>query len=519
MSKSIFMKKFRAKDMAGMFRDFLIFTWYLSSYTLSNALKGEKISFRKGLYVISASLLATLICTSSCKEEEKPEKPNVLFITIDDLRDTDYDSQIKTPNIDHLAEEGMSFERAYAQGTFSNPSRSSLLTGLYVSTTKVTNNSIPLQDRLPNIETLPGVFHEDGYHTFQIGKIFHGKDRHNDPQAWDKAVYPNGTSLGDKGEGRNLTDGKVKWCRWRMAEGTATDQADGQIARQAVQFLEKEHEKPFFLAVGFHKPHDPYVAPKKYFDMYPLEDIKLHKDPAEYSPTPPEHLPETHPWKEAFDKFDRTDKKEFLRAYYAGATFMDAQLGKVLQKLEETGLDDNTVIVLLSDHGYHLGEREWWNKTTLYEYSARAPLIVSTPEMEAKGRECSRIVEFTDIYPTLLDLCGLNDPSHQLAGRSFKPLLDDPEQSWKKGAYTEILHRDGRTGRAVRTENFRYIEWRSKSTDDIISQELFDHRQDAGEYHNLADDPKYKDVLDRMKDSMDTYISSVRERRKELHDD
>ena len=289
-------------------------------------------------------------------------------------------------------------------------------------------------------------------------------------------------------------DGKLDFLQWRAAEGTDEDQPDGQSAKLAVEFLEGEHAKPFFLAVGFRKPHDPYVAPKKYFEPYPLKSLPLHCDPSDISSMPHYHRGIAGFYKvRHFEAFTERDQREFLRAYFAGTTFMDAQLGRVLDALDRTGLTENTIVVVLSDHGYHLGERGWWNKSTLYEYSARSPLIVAAPARTAKGVACRRLVEFVDVFPTITELCGLTPPE-RLDGRSLVPLLDDPTQPWSESAYT-VQARGDYLGRSVRTERYRHIEWH----DPEGQVELYDHRTDPGEFYNLANDPEYAEVVDRLR--------------------
>lgn len=420
-------------------------------------------------------------------------RPNVLFITIDDLRNDMgcYGHPlVETPRMDRLAERGMRFDRAYCQVTFCNPSRTSLLTGLRPDTTGILDNRTFFRERLPGVVTLPQLFRENGYYTYRLGKIFHDGAKMEDPRAWDVAKYPKPTEVGRRGEGRNLTGGHIAWCTWRAAEGTDEDQPDGQIAQEAIEFLENRRDRPFFLALGFHKPHDPFVAPKRYFDLYPLDRLKLARDPSDRRPDPP--LAIASAWKAHFDRFTDRERREFMRAYYAGTTFVDAQIGKVLDSLDRLGLFDRTIVVLLSDHGYHLGERGWWNKSTLYELSCRAPLIVYAPGMKAAGRSCSRVVEFVDIYPTLTELCDLPAPP-DLEGRSIRKLLDDPGLPWEKPAFTQ-LRRGKQEGRSVRTERWRYTEWdRGRA-----GRELYDHETDPGEYHNLADDLDHAETVSRM---------------------
>lgn len=421
-------------------------------------------------------------------------KPNVLFITIDDLRcETGCYGRpvVHTPHMDRLAARGMRFDRAYVQVTFCNPSRSSFLTGLRPDVTRVLDNHARLRDKLPDVVTLPQRFRESGYHTMRVGKIFHGGARMEDPKAWDVAKYPAPTPAGRKGERRNMTGGKIKWCWWMAAEGGDEDQPDGQIAAEAIAFLRNRPDRPFFLALGFYKPHDPFVAPKKYFDMYPLDKLELYRDPPDCTPLLPMSI--ASGWHKEFAKFTDRERREFLRSYYAGTTFVDAQIGKVLDALDEHGLAGNTIIFVAGDHGYHLGERAWWNKSTLFERSARSPVILYTPGMKAKGKVCDRLVEFLDIFPTLTELCGVENPPG-LAGRSMAPLLDDPEQEWKEAAYTQVP-RGKAMGRSVRTARWRYIEW----DEGRQGAELYDHRTDPEEYKNVVEEAKQAAVVRRHK--------------------
>lgn len=442
-----------------------------------------------------ASALALVVVIILAEWNSSPaadDPPHVLFVMVDDLRNDlgCYGHPlVKSPQIDRLAARGMRFDRAYCQVTFCNPSRTSLLTGLRPDATGIFDNRTHFRKLLPDVVTLPQLFRENGYTTVRMGKIFHGAEAMEDPKAWDRAVYPKATAAGRLGEGRNLTEGRVRWCRWLAAEGSDEDQSDGQIAREAVAFLKQEHEKPFFLGVGFHKPHDPFHAPKEYFVPYPFDKLQLWRDPVDRRPDLPLAL---GGWKQEFARFTDREGREFMRAYYACTTFMDSQLGKVLTALEEQGLANNTVIVFLSDHGYHLGERGWWNKSTLFELSCRAPLIVYAPGMKAAGRQCLQPVEFVDIYPTLVELCHLQRP-HKLAGCSLVPLLSDPKAPWKEAAYTQV-RRGKAMGRTVRTDRWRYTEW----DEGRLGRELYDHHADPGEYHNLADDPKHADTVARM---------------------
>ncbi|MFW6169850.1 MAG: sulfatase [Planctomycetota bacterium] len=423
---------------------------------------------------------------------DRSSSRNILFVAIDDMRDvSSYDPVVQTPNLDRVGEMSMTFDRAYVQATFCNPSRASFLTGLRPQQTGVLDNRTHFRDNVPDVITLPQLFRKSGYDTVRLGKIFHGAASMDDPESWDVAKYPQGTARGKQGERWYPPDKRPGWCWALAAEGTEEDQADGQIAKQAAEFLRGEREKPFFLAVGFHKPHDPFVAPKRYFDLYPRDELQLHETPACASPTP--SLQIGGAWKKAFDRFSDDDRRRFLQAYYAATSFMDAQLGKVLDALEEAGLADETIIIVLSDHGYHLGERGWWNKATLYEYSARSPLWMRDPGMKAAGTRYAKPVEFLDIYPTLVELAGLEPPSH-LAGRSLAPLLDDPDHSRQAVAYT-VLRRGQKLLQAVRTPRWRYINLGPDG-----ERELFDHHADPGDWRNLANEPQYQNTCQELEE-------------------
>jgi uncharacterized sulfatase len=446
------------------------------------------------------TVIALIIAWPACLLAAET-RPNVLLIIADDLRPElgCYGTpQVKSPNIDRLAARGVKFDRAYVQYPVCNPSRSSFLTGLRPDSTHIVDNNTKLRSKVPNVVTMPQFYRQHGYFTASLGKVFHRGQTMEDPKAemddgpsWDVAKYFQATPTGLRGEGRNLTGGKMAWCRWLAAEGDDIDQPDGQVAAEAVRLLENHRAGPFFLAVGFHKPHDPYIAPKKFFDQYPLDQIKLHEDPADYSPAPP--LAFAGEWKNVFAQFTDREKRELTRAYYAGTSFTDAQVGKVLDALDRLRLSDQTIVVFIGDHGYHLGERGWWNKNTLFEYSCRAPMIIATPKMKWAGKTCPRTVEFLDIYPTLLDLCGIAQPSG-LQGRSLHPLLDTPDALLSKPAFTQV-QRGKIAGRSVRTERWRYTEW----DEGRQGVELYDHDADPGEWHNLAEDPAHAGDIAQLK--------------------
>lgn len=428
------------------------------------------------------------------------ERPNVLFIVSDDLRDhigCYGNAVIKTPHIDRLAARGVRFDHAYVQYPVCNPSRSSFLSGLRPEQTGVTDNNTPLRDKLPDVVTFPQLLRENGWYSAAFGKIFHLGGGRNEalkakwmdlPKSWDEAHAFQATPAGKVIEGRNLTGGALAWCHWGMAGGTDDDQPDGQNARAAIALMEKRGDKPWLIGVGFHKPHDPFIAPKKYFGMYPPESLKLHRDPKGTTPAPPLAVG-FGGFGEAFGKFTDEERREFLRAYYAGVSFMDAQVGRLLDTLDRRKLWDRTVVIFLSDHGYHLGERDWWNKNTLFERSCRAPLIVAAPGV--RPGITRSIVEFVDLYPTIADLCGIKPPAG-LAGGSLRPLLEDPSRPGKPAAFTLVTRGPRQRGDSVRTDRWRYTQW-SDGT-----HELYDHKLDPEETRNVAGQPENRELLDEL---------------------
>jgi uncharacterized sulfatase len=452
---------------------------------------------KKLIYTISF-LVVLMGCSEKNKKkevaEEKKSDKNVLFIVVDDLTMTlgTYGHPIvKTPNIDRLAKMGVQFNNAYCNFAVCNPSRSSLLTGLRPETTTITNNVKPLQSILGDKVTLPALFKQNGFYTMSLGKIFHTpEEKHNDLKAWDEILNFETTPLGKKGESRNITDGALKWCEWQATEGDDEDQRDGQIAQRASEFIRNKQEQPFFLAVGFHKPHDPFVAPKKYFDMYPIEELDVHNPPESWSP-PYEHtLPKQT---KVFNKFSEQDKKEFLRSYYACSSFMDAQVGKLLDALEESGQMDNTLIVFFGDHGYHLGEHNWWNKVTLFEQGTGAPFIVAGQSVGKKGVKSKSMFEFVDIYPTLAEVLGLKNVPNYLEGKSFANVIHNPSEPFRKEVRA-IIRRGDMLGKSVKNKQWRYIEW----DDGKQGVELYDQNSDPLEYDNLAQNHEYSDVVTEM---------------------
>jgi len=447
--------------------------------------------------IIPVTMIALVVGCKNPKNNpglEKKADKNLLFIVVDDLNTTlgCYGHPlVKTPNIDKLAQMGVQFNHAYCNYAVCNPSRSSFLTGLKPETTTILDNRTTLQSILGDKVTLPYLFKKNGFYTMSLGKVFHGANEHNDPKAWDEIYTFGPTQIGKTGEKRNMTGGTLKWCEWMAAEGNDEDQADGQIARKAVEFISAKKDKPFFLAVGFHKPHDPFFAPKKYFDMYPLNQCDPPVLPQGWKPPYKHTLPgETA----VFDRFTDQDKREFLRSYYACISFLDAQIGKILKVLEETNQLDNTLIIFFGDHGYHLGEHNWWNKVTIFEKGTNAPFIMAGQSVGKKGVESNAMLEYIDIYPTLSELFELNETPGYLEGKSFAEVVNDPSKPFRSSVQA-VVKRGDMLGRMVKNEKWRYIEW----DNGLKGIELYDQVNDPIEYINLAENPEYKGVISELK--------------------
>ena len=433
------------------------------------------------------------------------KKLNVLLIMSDDLNATlgcYGDPMVKSPNLDRLASRGLRFDHAECQYPLCNPSRASMLTGLRPDQTGVFGNRTHFRTDHPKLVTLPQLFRQHGYFTARVGKIYHygvpgqiGTCGLDDPDSWDQTVNPRGRDKDDEPIIFSLVPGNFGGVlSWLAADGTDEEQTDAIGAAEAIKLLEKRGDRPFFLAVGFYRPHTPFVAPKRYFGLYPLDKIQLPRGPADDEPgIPAAALMSRKPEEKKLN--DRL-RREAIQAYHASTTFMDAQAGKVLDALDRLGLRDNTVVVFTSDHGYHLGEHGLWKKQSLFDEVSSVPVIISAPGMKAAGKGTSRPVELIDIYPTLADLCGLPAPKN-LAGRSLCPLLDDPQAPFKPGAVTQVRRRARGpnahqfTGYTIRTERFRYTEWDGGKQ----GVQLYDHEYDPHEYTNLAKNPKYADKV------------------------
>jgi iduronate 2-sulfatase len=459
--------------------------------------------------LICVCLIAWVLCAlsfapMSSRSTAAIQKPkyNVIVIASDDLRPTlgCYGNNIvKTPNIDKLASQGIRFDRAYTQFPLCNPSRTSLLTGRYPTQTGVMDNELYFRALHPEFVSLPQHFKANGYATLRAGKIFHGGI--DDTEAWTEG-----------GEARNFTGAKRPPSNPDSAERTAHSDrivvldgngetsGDYRMATQAVEFLEQYKDKPFFLAIGSAKPHSPPSAPKKFFDLYDPDKIPL---PPDFSPRPvaPPGFPEISIARRNTDLFigrdaSPSEAREMIRAYYASVSFMDEQVGRVLAAVDRLKLRDKTIIVFWGDHGYHLGEKGRWSKAySLFEIATRVPFIIAGPGI--KTGVSPRTVQLLDMYPTLVELCGLPEPyklPSRLEGHNLISLLRNPRAKWDYPALTVVRYQ-GKLGKSVRTERWHYVQW----DDGNAGEMLLDHSNDPLELKNLAADPAYSGTVKEMK--------------------
>jgi iduronate 2-sulfatase len=446
------------------------------------------------LHTILLSLLTTALTVSA--------KPNVLFIAVDDMRNDlgCYEHPVViSPNIDKLAAAGTLFNRAYCQQAVCNPSRASALTGLRLETLDLWDLPTHFRQRRPDVVTLPQLFKNNGYHTQCIGKIFHNwrqDDYKGDPRSWSvpSEMHYNAHGRDKPGIRGVMPPDTAKTPRCEARDVPDEAYFDGRIAALAKSALHGVNDKPFFLAVGFWKPHLPFNAPQKYWDLYDRDKIDMPVNTA-----PPENVPEIalHNGREVRGGFGgrvpNTQQTRTLRhGYYAAISYVDAQIGKVIDELDRLGLRDNTIVILWSDHGFHLGENSLWAKTSNFELDARVPLIIDAPGFDG-GQRADALVELLDMYPTLADLCGLKPPA-DLAGKSLRPILLNPAETVKNAAFTwhprpaypKAGSDPDAMGHSMRTARYRYTEWRNYKDGAVIARELYDHQIDPRETKNVA---------------------------------
>lgn len=443
---------------------------------------------------------------------EPRRRPNVLFVAVDDMRDWTvglggYGGRVHTPNQQRLAKMGVEFTHAYCASPVCCPSRAAVMTGLMPYTSGIYNNGQWWKPHMPHVVTIPLHFRAHGYKVAGAGKIFHHTAGNNPPSQWDeygRLVFRDdpwyrGSKLNYPWSKPGAPPKGFPFCGfkglphendWGALPGK--DEAhydDAGTVDFAVEYLRRKHDKPFFLACGIFRPHLPWYVPKKYFEMYPLDKIKLPEAPADdLDDIPKEGRALSKARRSDLDKIKAAGKhKHAVQAYLASITFSDAQFGRLLDALAKTRYADNTIVVFWSDHGWHLGEKRHWHKMTLWEEATRVPLLIAAPGAAKAGARCDRPVSLVDIYPTLIDLCGLA-PKGELDGLSLAPLLRDPAAKRDRAAV--MAYRRGQC--AVRLQRWRYIRYSDGG------EELYDHDSDPNEWTNLAGRADHKAVIARL---------------------
>lgn len=437
-------------------------------------------------------------------------RPNLLIIGIDDLRpelNCYGAAHIHSPNIDRLAERGTLFEHAYCQYAVCGPSRSSMFTGRRPDTTKAYNNKTHFRDTLPDIASLPEYFKNNGYKSYGFGKVLH--NTHRDPQSWSEPqLYLTENQYASPGyedkkagiDGYHASNKLIPLFEGPDVEDDAYRDGLTNIAAIAKLKSAAQSDQPFLLFMGYQKPHTPFNAPKKYWDLYDPQELPLAPNPF-----PPQGAPgfAMSDWRYVHSFGGVPDEGPFpeplarktRQAYFACVSYIDSLVGDLIAALEETGEADNTIIALWSDHGYQLGDHGMWCKHTNFETSTRIPFIIVDPRKRSRGQRSHARVELIDMYPTLADLAGLEAPEH-IDGKSLAPLIANPK-AWDKQdtlAFSQF-NRGGNQGYSVRSKDFRYTEWRHAKTGKIVAQELYDHRSDPQENLNVAQSPERSDQL------------------------
>ena len=484
-----------------------------------------------------------LYSQQNASTENASKKPNILFLVIDDLKPVlgvYGDTNVKTPGLDQLAGEGVLFENAYCQQAVCAPSRISFFTGKRPDRTKVYDLHTNMRDMVPDIITAPQFFKAHGYTTVGLGKLMHGAKR-NDPVSWsihtkkdDKLNYANGFTYPAEGKYQNpeirvaSEEADAQNLNWKQTKKYLVSKnlfpatecldvpddayADGAIAEAGIKLMKNlsKKDKPFFIALGFHKPHLPFVAPKKYWDMYDRD--KIEKNPFQkHAKNSPDFAYQTWGELRAYSDIPEEgplpdDKqKEVIHGYWASVSYVDAQVAKVLQALKKLGLEENTIVVLWGDHGWHLGDHGLWCKHTNFEQATKVPFIIKAPGYK-KGVKASTMTELVDVFPTLVDYAGLEIPDY-LEGQSLIPVLVNPETQIKDYAISQYFRGKNIMGYSLRTKRYRLTLWLKgdfKHNDlfrdpVIAATELYDYKTDPQEKVSLANDPAYAQVVDSLK--------------------
>jgi iduronate 2-sulfatase len=428
---------------------------------------------------------------------------NILLIMTDDLNcDIGcYGNPIvKTPNLDRLATQSVRFSANFCQHALCGPSRNSMLSGMYPDQIECYNLKDTFRHRFPDAVPLPQYFMKNGYLSARIGKIYHydnpgqiGSNGVDDPASWNERYNPIGRDKDlEKAQkietltGKGRLGAQLSW--YSDPTGKPEEHTDGKVAIQAIELLQKysKGNKPFFLGVGFYKPHTPYVAPKKYFDLYDEATLPVIHTPDSYANTiPPAALKTLKTHMEEWNITDEEARKA-IHGYYAVISFVDDQIGRVLAELDRLGLRDKTIILFTSDNGYHLGEHRHWQKQTLFQNAAQVPLMISYPGMKNPGKTTSALCELVDCYPTLCELAGLPIPK-AISGISQVPVLNNPETTLRTSALTYHGTVRGKEGYSIVTDRYRFTRWNEGAPNNI---ELYDRQQDPAEMNNLAQHPE-----------------------------
>ena len=484
---------------------------------------------------ISVSIFCLWVMVATA---DRSERPNVLLIVCDDLNNhvsTSGYQPLKTPGLEKLAAAGMTFGRTYCQYPVCGPSRASFLSGLYPESTGILNNKSDIRNVRPNTKSMPQVFKTNGYWTASVGKVFHNTKADPGDVAWHDVIrFKNEENPVERklrkayeaehgpirGEDDRSWRRHLKENRSALAGQTPPgygptqmsdeQHKDGKNVRQVAKWLDdKTHaNKPFFIACGIQKPHVPFWAPQKYFDQYPLSAIEHRPTPkGDWKNRPPLAISKRY---EAFgfelEKENDELRRKYMQAYHACITFIDAQISLLFDALERNGRWEDTIIIFTSDHGYHLGEHALWGKVTLFEECARVPMIIRVPGLTKDGAESKALVELVDMFPTLVELCGINGPN-ELQGKSLAPLLKDPNAKGRSTAYT-VVSRGKTLGRSIRTQRWHYGEWGSAD-----QAELYDLINDPFEDNNLASKPRFA----KQRRQMHSLLADARKRAEFKH--
>lgn len=484
-----------------------------------------------------AVFISCLAIFSAISTMSAAERPNIVFIICDDLNThvtTSGYPHIRTPNFSRLAAEGMIFSRAYCQYPVCGPSRASLLSGLYPESTGVIDNKSDIRDTRPGTVSLPQAFKDQGYWTAATGKVFHNSKVDQGDVTWNEHHWFKNDEMPIEAEARKKFEaehGSVAERKNRKAwkeflptvapqtrgqipgygpSGLTDDQhKDGKNAKKVGEWLDTKSygDKPFFIAVGIHKPHVPFLAPDAYFDLYPREKLTFNAPPSNLWDNIPKSAINKRYEGFGFEFGVENDplRREYIQAYHACISFIDAQIGRVLNSIEKNGLWDKTIIVLTTDHGYHLGDHFLWGKVTLFEIGNRVPLIVRAPGVTTPGSSSDGLVELIDYYSTLAELAGITPPT-DLQGKSMVPMLKDPAAPGKEIVYT-IVTRGKKIGRAMRTQRWRYTLWPD-------GEELYDLNTDVEELYNLANEPAHEATLKEMRTRIQSQIEIAGRARK-----